>query len=66
MHISGGSSFRPSNNLESILEEEIRFGKYIPTAENLPIRPVCTGRKYRYLSDMSSLYTCLGLDGNLH
>ena len=45
MHISGGSSFRPSNSLESILEEEIRFGKYIPTAENVPIRSVYTGQK---------------------
>ena len=45
MYISGGSSFRPSNSLESILEEEIRFGKYIPTAENVPIRSVYTGQK---------------------
>ena len=45
MHISGGSNLRPSNSLESILEEEIRFGKYIPAAENVPIRSVCTGQK---------------------
>ena len=63
---SDENNIRHFNSLQSILEEEVRFGKYIPTAENFPIRPVCAGQKYRHLSDMSTLYNCLGLDEDLH